>query len=84
MKPSTEGSMSNPGRMNTRTSNSLKNAKELDMNYKNRKRLNQFLFYGVKQPGIYLLMITGILLDFLIQFPFMVICALENLFNRAD
>jgi len=84
MKSSTERSMSNPGSLNTRPSNSWKNAKALDMNYKNRKRLNQLLFYGVKQPGIYLLMVTGILLDFLIQFPFIVICALENLFHRAD
>jgi hypothetical protein len=36
----------------------------------------------VKQPGIYFLMITGILLDFMIQLPFMVICTLENLFRK--
>ncbi len=44
--------------------------------------LNQLVFYGVKQPGIYLLMITGILVDFMIQFPFMMICAFENLFHK--
>jgi hypothetical protein len=84
MKSSTERSMSNPGSLNTRPNNSWKNSKASDMNYKNSERLNRLLFYGVKTPGIYLLMITGILLDLLIQFPFIVICALENLFHRAD
>ena len=42
---------------------------------------SQLLYYCVKQPGIYGLMITGILLDFIIQSPFIVICALENLFR---
>jgi len=84
MKSSTERSMSNPRSLNTRPSNSWKNGNPLDMNDRNSERLNQLLFYGLKQPGIYLLMITGILLDFLIQFPFIVICALENLFHRVD
>jgi hypothetical protein len=43
---------------------------------------NQLLFYCVKQPGIYGLMISGILLDFMIQSPFIVICALENFFRH--
>ena len=38
--------------------------------------------YCVKRPGIYLLMISGILLDFVIQFPFMAICTIENLFRK--
>ena len=42
---------------------------------------NRILFYFVKQPGIYGLMISGILLDFMIQSPFIVICALENFFR---
>ena len=47
--------------------------------------VNHLLFYCVKLPGIYFLMIAGILLEFIIQLPFIVICALENLFNkRAD
>ena len=52
------------------------------MNFKNSEQSNKLLVYCVKQPGIYLLMITGILLDFMIQSPFMVICALENLFRK--
>ncbi|CAB1062691.1 hypothetical protein D1BOALGB6SA_7471 [Olavius sp. associated proteobacterium Delta 1] len=52
------------------------------MNYRNSDLINQLVFYCVKQPVIYLLMITGILLEFMIQFPFMVICALENLFRK--
>ena len=52
------------------------------MNFKNSELYNKFLLYGLKQPGIYLLMITGILLDFMIQSPFIVICALENLVRK--
>ncbi|MCP4629797.1 MAG: hypothetical protein GY850_40765 [bacterium] len=44
--------------------------------------LNHLQVYCVKLPGIYLLMISGILLDFVIQFPFMVICTYENLFRK--
>jgi hypothetical protein len=51
------------------------------MNDKRSDLANQLLFYCVKQPGIYGLMITGILLDFIIHSPFIVICALENLFR---
>lgn len=52
------------------------------MNFKNSEPFNKFILYGLKQPGIYLLMTTGILLDFMIQSPFIVICALENLFRK--
>ena len=44
--------------------------------------VNHLLFYCVKQPGIYLLMITGIMLEFIIQLPFIVICTLERLFHK--
>jgi hypothetical protein len=52
------------------------------MNYKKSGLLNYLQVHCLKQPGIYLLMISGILLDFLIQFPFMVICTFENLFRK--
>jgi hypothetical protein len=52
------------------------------MNDKNCGRINQLLYYCVKQPGIYLLMITGFLVDLMIQFPFMAICAFENMFRK--
>ena len=52
------------------------------MNFKNSELFNKLLLYCLKQPGIYLLMITGILLDFMIQSPFIVICGLENLFRK--
>lgn len=51
------------------------------MNDKRRNLADRLLFYCVKRPGIYGLMITGILLDFMIQSPFIVICALENFFR---
>jgi hypothetical protein len=50
--------------------------------YKNL--LNRLFFYGLKLPGVYLLMITGILVDFTIQFPIMMICAVENLFRKRS
>ena len=52
------------------------------MNYVKSDLLNHLHVYCVKQPGIYLLMISGILLDFLIQLPFIVICTFENLFRK--
>ncbi len=52
------------------------------MDYVKSGLLNHLHVYCVKQPGIYLLMISGILLDFLIQLPFIVICTFENLFRK--
>ena len=52
------------------------------MNYEKTGLLSCLRVYCVKQPVIYLLMITGILLDFLIQFPFIVVCTFENLFRK--
>jgi hypothetical protein len=52
------------------------------MNCKKNGLLNHLHVYCVKQPGIYLLMISGFLLDFVIQFPFIVICTFENLFRK--
>jgi len=51
------------------------------MDGKRNAPANRILFYCLKQPGIYGLMISGILLDFMIQSPFIVICALENFFR---
>ena len=52
------------------------------MNCKKSGLFNYLHVYCVKQPGIYLLMISGILLDFVIQLPFMVICTFENLVRK--
>lgn len=52
------------------------------MKCKKKGLLNHLHVYYVKQPIIYLLMISGILLDFMIQFPFIVICTFENLFRK--
>ena len=56
--------------------------KVFDMNYEKYGRLNQLLVYCSKQSGIYLLIIIGILVDSVIQFPFMIICAFENMFRK--
>jgi hypothetical protein len=44
--------------------------------------ISRLLYYCVKQPGIYLLMLTGILVDFLVQFPFILVCSIENLIRK--
>ena len=41
----------------------------------------RLLFFSVKLPGIYFLMLFGLAVDFLTQFPFAVICTLENRFS---
>jgi hypothetical protein len=47
-----------------------------------RNLLKEFLYYGVKLPGIFFLMVSGIMVDFIIQSPFIVICALEHLIHK--
>jgi hypothetical protein len=46
--------------------------------------LTRLLFFSAKLPGIYFLMILGMFIDFMIQFPFAVICSLENRFLRRS
>jgi hypothetical protein len=46
-----------------------------------RHFLNRLLFFSVKLPGIYFLMLFGLAVDFLTQFPFAVICTLDNRFS---
>ncbi len=45
-------------------------------------RFNHKLLSILKQTGIYLLMFIGIAVDFAIQWPFMVICTIENRFRK--
>ncbi|CAB1069197.1 hypothetical protein D1AOALGA4SA_582 [Olavius algarvensis Delta 1 endosymbiont] len=55
------------------------------MKFRNGGPVNRLLFYCVKLPGIYFLMVAGILFEFIIQLPFIIICSLENLFHtRTD
>jgi hypothetical protein len=42
----------------------------------------RILFFTVKLPGIYLLITAGIILDFFIQLPFLVLCTVENVFRK--
>ena len=44
-----------------------------------KKRL---LFYPIKLPGIFLLITIGIMMDFIIHLPFLVICTVENIFRK--
>jgi hypothetical protein len=44
--------------------------------------LKKLLFYTLRLPGIYILIILGIMLDFILHLPFLVICLVENLFRR--
>ena len=53
------------------------------MHHKRHLSLSQIQKYCLKLPGIYLLMITVILVDFLIQLPFILICSFEDLFRKS-
>ena len=44
--------------------------------------LKKLLFYTLRLPGIYILITLGIMFDFILHLPFMVICSVENLFRR--
>jgi hypothetical protein len=46
--------------------------------------LKDFLYIGVKLPGIFFIMVIGIMVDFIIQLPFIVICALENHAHKRE
>jgi hypothetical protein len=76
--------MSSSGSLNIGPENFQKNGKSIEMKRKQSYWIRQLLNYGVKQPGIYLLILTGILVDFLVQFPFMVVCSFENLIRKIE
>lgn len=42
----------------------------------------RILYYSLKLPGIYILITIGIMMDFIIHLPFLVLCSVENLFRR--
>lgn len=53
--------------------------------YNKNHVLHRLLFIPAKLSAIYFLMIFGILIDFMTQFPFAIICTLENrLVKRAS
>jgi hypothetical protein len=43
--------------------------------------LRKVLFYTLRLPGIYLLITLGILFDFILHLPLLIICSLENIFR---
>jgi hypothetical protein len=67
------------------TESAKKSKKEIAAVHSDEKDLSKkLIFYCAKLPGIYLLMIIGIITDFILHLPFIVICTLENLFRRRS
>ena len=54
------------------------------MDNRNRGIIHQLHTVCLKQPGTYMLMIAGILVDVVIQLPFIIICTIENIFRRQN
>ncbi len=52
------------------------------MSHNNSDLKKRLLFYTIKLPGIYVLITIGIMADFIIQLPFLIICTVENLLRR--
>jgi hypothetical protein len=52
--------------------------------YHNKGLKKQLLFYTAKLPGIFLLVTIGIMMDFIIQLPFLILCTLENRYRRRS
>ena len=48
------------------------------MNLKTCLGKERLVFYGLKLPGIYLLITVGTLMDFVLQWPFMILCRLDR------
>jgi len=40
------------------------------------------IFYVLKLPLIYILIISGFIFEFIIGLPFLVLCAIDNIFDR--
>jgi hypothetical protein len=46
------------------------------------KAIKRIHFCFIKLPSIYLLITLGILADFVVQLPFILLCELDNIFQR--
>ena len=42
----------------------------------------KFTFYVLKLPLIYILIISGFIFEFIIGLPFLVLCAIDNIFDK--
>jgi len=51
---------------------------------KSFKSAKKFIFYFLKLPSILFLIISGFIFEFIIGFPFLVLCALDNMFNEKE
>jgi len=45
---------------------------------------NKIIFYVLKLPSIYILIISGFIFEFIIGFPFLVLCVIDNIFDKKQ
>ena len=45
------------------------------------KKIN---FYVLKLPSIYILIVSGFIFEFIISLPFLVLCAIDNIFDKKQ
>jgi len=45
---------------------------------------NKIVFYVLKLPAIYTLIISGFIFEFFICLPFLVLCAIDNIFDKKQ
>jgi hypothetical protein len=45
------------------------------------KKIN---FYVLKLPSIYILIVLGFIFEFIIGLPFLVLCAIDNIFDKKQ
>lgn len=44
----------------------------------------KIIFYVLKLPSIYILIISGFIFEFIIGLPFFVLCAIENIIDKKQ
>jgi len=44
----------------------------------------KIIFYVLKLPTIYTLIISGFIFEFFISLPFLVLCAIDNIFDKKQ
>ena len=45
---------------------------------------NKMIFYVLKLPSIYILIVSGFIFEFIIGLPFLVLCAIDNIFDKKQ
>ena len=66
------------------TSSIFSIVKNVFLKYKDVRMCKKIIFYGLKLPSIYILIISGFIFEFIIGLPFLVLCAFDNIIDKKQ